>query len=75
MSGHKVPNRPSWDGESKKLERMLRNNGFEPRPGKGDHTIWRRDSEVISLGLSNIENKLVWKLIRKFNLEWESVWK
>lgn len=74
MTNKKVPNRPSWDGESKRLERMLRNNGFEPRQGKGDHIIWRRGSDVISLGTFNIQDKLVWKIIRKFNLEWESVW-
>ena len=75
MSKSKVPNRPSWDKEPRRLEKMLRLNGFTPRQGKGDHMIWTRETTVISLGLSNIENKLVWKIIRKYDLEWEEVFK
>lgn len=75
MNNFNVPNRPSWDGERRRLEKMLINNGFSKRKGKGDHLVWTRGKDIITLGLYNIENKLVWKLIRKFNLEWESVWK
>ena len=69
----KVPNRPSFDGKPRKLEKLLTNNGFVGRKGNGDHMVWRRESEVITIGLSNIENKLVWKLIRKYNLKWEDL--
>ena len=66
--------KPSWDNEQKRLEQMLRNNGFQKVRMNGSHAIWRRGSDVITLNTKKCQTLLVWNLIRKFKLKWEDVW-
>lgn len=67
-----MSSKPSWDGKDKQFTRMMHGNGYVMKHQKGSHCVWSDGINTITLGnTGHLRNELVWKMIRKYKLEWK----